>query len=145
MPALLFTFLFTKICVSKNPSLQTPGTLDILATLQWHFLFHRHWTPNESVDSSNFHFLLIFSSPASPALSPPLFFLVRPLFCMLQLRMRSILGSGALLVVPLIKLGALFANFVRKIASCPGSRTAFANAVRELGAARLPSRNLFAI
>ena len=28
----------------------------------------------------NFLFLLIFSSPASPALSPPLFFLVRPLF-----------------------------------------------------------------
>ena len=28
----LFYFLFTKICVSKNPLLQTPGTLDILAT-----------------------------------------------------------------------------------------------------------------
>ena len=55
-----FYFLFTKICVSKNPSLQTPGTLDILATLQWHFLFHRHWTPNESADSSNFLFLFNF-------------------------------------------------------------------------------------
>ena len=29
---LLLYFLFTKICVSKNPLLQTPGTLDILAT-----------------------------------------------------------------------------------------------------------------
>ena len=54
-----FYFLFTKICVSKNPSLQTPGTLDILATLQWQVL-KRHWTPNEPIDSSNFLFLFNF-------------------------------------------------------------------------------------
>jgi len=54
-----FTFLFTKICASKNPLLQ----LRVLSTFwqlqQWQFLNY-HWKPNESIDSSNFLFLFNF-------------------------------------------------------------------------------------
>ena len=53
-----FCILFTKICVSKNPSLQIRVLTTFWQLLQWHFL-NCHWKPNESVDSSKRNFPLV--------------------------------------------------------------------------------------
>ena len=76
----LFLLLFTKICVSKNPSLQLQVLPTFWQLLQWHFsiAIGRQMSPwTHQIFSSYFN---LFSPPASPALSPPPFFLVRPLF-----------------------------------------------------------------
>ena len=97
---LLLYFLFTKICVSKNPSLQ----LQVLSTF-WQLYngifssiaIGRQMNPQTHQIFSSY---LIFFSCISSSFSASLHSRPSVVFCVLQLRMRSILGSGALLVDP---------------------------------------------